>query len=131
MTFPLVEAITPGVTTGHADTDHEDIAKLVNNAVTTVAGTTYTLLASDFGRWVKTTSSSATSVTVPSGLFVGGATGCTPINFFQAGTGQLTLVAGSGMTLRTAGSLVARAQWSVLSLLVLSSSEGLVYGDSA
>ena len=53
------------------------------------------------------------------------------VDVLQAGAGSVTLAAGAGMTLRGTPSLVTRAQWSAVSVLFLTATEGVVIGDLA
>ena|SRR6266704_6009614 len=82
------------------------------NGMFTVADTAFTLPAWDSDKKVfVSTSSSATTFTVPVGLPKGFA-----CSFVQYGTGALTIAAGSGVTINTGSSLVAAGQYSRLSV---------------
>lgn len=82
-------------------------------AVTTVATTTYTVQASDFGKLILFTASSAVTVTVPTGLGAG-----FQCAWKQKGTGQLTFAAGAGATLESYnGALKSSGRYAVGSLL--------------
>jgi hypothetical protein len=71
------------------------------------ASTAYTVVAGDNGKKKRFTSSSATTVTFNTGL------GSIGLSIVRAGTGTVTLVAGSGVTLNSrAGSLAIPSQWS-------------------
>lgn len=88
----------------------------------------YTLMLADKGKAVEVTSASATNVTVPPNSSVDYPIG-TVIEVAQLGTGQVTLVAGEGVTLQTPSSLLARAQFSSLSLRKRATDTWLVTGD--
>lgn len=88
----------------------------------------YTLVLADKGKAVEVTSASATNVTVPPNSSVDYPIG-TVIEVAQLGTGQVTLVAGEGVTLQTPSSLLARAQFSSLSLRKRATDTWLVTGD--
>ena len=53
------------------------------------------------------------------------------VDVLQSGAGSVTLTAGAGMTLHGTPSLVTRAQWSAVSVLFLTATEGVVIGDLA
>lgn len=94
-----------------------------------VSGTTYTLLATDPGYLIATSNGSAVTVTVPpnadASIAVGGA-----LVLAQYGAGQVTVAPGSGVTLRSAGSLLkTRAQFSQVTLIKVATNEWLVGGD--
>jgi hypothetical protein len=91
----------------------------------------YTLGLTDAGSAVEVTSSSAVNVTVPSNASVAFPVG-TVIEVAQLGTGMVTIVAASGVTLNSAGSLVAtRAQYSAVSLRKRATNTWLLAGDLA
>lgn len=96
--------------------------------VTTNATTSYTLVASDV--YVRSTSSSATAITVPPNSSVAYPTG-TQISIVQAGTGQITVTAGAGVTINKASpaTLVSRTQFSVLTLTKVGTDEWDLAGD--
>lgn len=91
----------------------------------TVAGTTYSVVAADAGKVKETTNGSAVTVTVDQ-LTAGDV-----VEFTQYGAGQITLTAGSGVTLRAPGGLKTRAQYSSLALRWRSATEVIVMGDTA
>jgi hypothetical protein len=126
MTFPLPESITAGVTTGHA-ADHADIAKLLNSTINSQSGTSYTLALTDFGRVVECTNASAVSVTVPPNSSVAFPVGSV-VQVCQLGAGAVTLVAGSGVTLRTPASLQVAAQYGTAVLRKRAADEWVVGG---
>lgn len=67
--------------------------------VTTVAGTTYTILPTDWGKQVQTSSGSATTITINAASLVGVPAG-TVIAITQGGGGTVSVV-GSGVTVRS------------------------------
>ena len=87
----------------------------------------YTLTASDVGKLITVNAASAMDVTVPSGVFSAGER----VDVLDLGAERVTFVAGSGMTLSGTPSLVSRAQYSVQSIIFLSSTEAVVAGDLA
>lgn len=93
------------------------------------AGSSYTLVLGDAGKTVLTSSSSSVTVTVPPNASVAFPTG-TILAVGQVGTGQVTLVAGGGVTLNTPNTLLTRARYSTLGLLKTGTDTWLVSGDS-
>lgn len=79
---------------------------LYGSEVKTVTGTSYTLLATDAGKTLKTTSGSAVSITVLAGTDISA-----PIFIWQYGAGQVTLVEGSGVHIRSAETLLLAKQY--------------------
>jgi hypothetical protein len=69
-----------------------------NTTFNSQSGTTYTIVAGDAGKMISTTSSSAVTITVQ------GLTAGQRVDWTQAGTGQITFVAGAGVTLNSGGS---------------------------
>lgn len=81
----------------------------------------YTLLATDNGKIIQSTSASAITVTIPTGLPTG--FNCTLV---QMGTGQITF---SGTYLNRAGFTKTASQYSVASIVHLGSNSILVSGE--
>jgi hypothetical protein len=102
------------------------------NTVPVVAKTAaYTLTLTDAGCAVEVTSSSAVSVTVPPNSSVAFPVGSV-IEVAQLGAGQVTIAAGSGVTINSAGSLTkTRAQYSSASLRKRGTDTWLLVGDLA
>jgi len=94
-------------------------------------GTTYTLVLADGGKAVELTNASATTLTVPPNSSVAFPVG-TVIELDQLGAGQVTIAAGSGVTIRSAGTLLKlRAQFSAASLRKQATDTWLLVGDLA
>ena len=88
----------------------------------------YTLVLSDADKLVEMNVGSANNLTVPASVFAAG----NQILLAQYGAGQTTLVAGSGMTIRSnGGKLKLNAQYSGATLVFISSSEAYLMGDIA
>jgi hypothetical protein len=88
----------------------------------------YTLVLSDADKLVEMNVGSANNLTVPSSVFAAG----NQIILAQYGAGQTTIVAGSGMTIRSnGGKLKLNAQYSGATLVFISSSEAYLFGDIA
>lgn len=96
--------------------------------VTTSADTAYTLSTTDEGSVILFTSSSSVSVTAPND-----AAGALPTGFIvhlhQDGTGQVTVVAGGGVTLLKSNSAKTRTQYSSLSLIKVAANTYKIIGD--
>lgn len=86
----------------------------------------YTLVASDADKLVEMNVATANNLTVPSATFSAGQ----QIILAQYGAGQTTIVAGSGMTIRSnGGKLKLNVQYSGATLVFLSASEAYLFGD--
>lgn len=94
-------------------------------------GTTYTLVLTDSSRLVTLSNTGAITATVPPNSSVAFPTG-SQVNLMQLGAGQVTVAAGSGVTLRSAGSLVkTSAQYAVATLVKIASDEWVLLGNLA
>lgn len=139
------------VTAGKLATDAVTTAKIQDNAVTQAkladrvigsaeydnltlnaqTGTTYTLVLTDAHKFVTLSNASAITLTVPPNSSVAFETG-DQVNLMQLGAGQVTVAAGSGVTLRSAGSLVkTSAQYAVATLVKIASDEWVLLGNLA
>lgn len=100
------------------------------NQVTTNRQTaSYTLALSDAGKLVEMNVASANNLTVPPNSSVAFPLG-TQILLAQYGAGQTTVVAGSGVTIRSAGSaLKLTEQYSAASLTKIATNEWYLFGD--
>lgn len=94
-------------------------------------GTTYTLALTDSGKFVTQSNASAITTTIPPNSSVAFPIG-TQVNLMQLGAGQITVAAGAGVTLRSAGSLVkTSAQYAVATALKIASDEWVLIGNLA
>jgi hypothetical protein len=84
----------------------------------------FQVAAADNNKLFLISSSTAVTVTIPTGLPVGFS-----CQFIQTGAGVITLV-GSSVTLNSANGLTSRAQNSAVGLVMSSSSAGYVFGDT-
>jgi hypothetical protein len=89
---------------------------------------TYTLVLADAGKVVRVDSATAADVTVPPNSSVAFTVG-TVVNVRAVGAGQVTVVAGSGVTVNTAETLVLSGQWSEVSLHKVGTDEWDLVGD--
>ncbi len=88
----------------------------------------YTLVAGDADKLVEMNVASANNLTVPASTFSAGQ----QILLSQYGAGQTTIVAGSGMTIRSnGGKLKLSAQYSGATLVFISATEAYLFGDIA
>lgn len=91
----------------------------------------YQLVAADAGKTVSMNVATANNLTVPNNATVPFAVGDT-IDVFQYGAGQTTVVAGSGVTIRSSGSkLKLTGQYSGATLQKIATDEWLLVGDIA
>ena len=94
-------------------------------------GTTYTLALSDSGKFVTQSNASAITTTIPPNTDVAFPIG-TQVNLLQLGAGQVTVAAGAGVTLRSAGSLVnISAQYAVVTCVKIATDEWVLIGNLA
>jgi hypothetical protein len=105
-----------------------DIASAQVVAINAQTGTSYTLALTDAGKAVECNNASAVTLTVPPNSSVAFPIG-TVIEVLQVGAGQVTIGAGAGVTINTASSLTARAQWSVLGLRKRATDAWILTGD--
>lgn len=88
----------------------------------------YTLALTDAGKAVEMNVASANNLTVPPNSSVAFPTG-TVIEVCQIGAGQTTIVAGSGVTIRTPETLVMTGQYSTVSLRKRATDTWVLAGD--
>lgn len=115
--------------TGYATIDaNSKVTASETSAYINSQSDSYTLVLADAGKLIKMTKSSASNLTVPPNSSVAFPTG-TEIEILEYGAGQVTIVAGSGVTLRSAGSaLKIAAQYASVSLKKLGTDEWAVVG---
>jgi DNA-binding IclR family transcriptional regulator len=98
-------------------------------SINSQTGTTYTLAASDSQKLVSLDNASAVTVTVPPESSVNFAIG-TQILLYQKGAGQVTVAAGSGVTVNSSDvATKTRLQYSVAGLMKVGSNSWLLFGD--
>lgn len=99
------------------------------SSFTTVTGTTYSLNASDAGALVKTTNSSAVTITVPTNASVAYAAR-TVISVVQYGTGQVTIQGASGVTINSRASIdTTVGPYATATLIRIAADEWLLFGE--
>jgi hypothetical protein len=104
-----------------------ELDNLTLNAITD----TYTLVLADAHKLVTCNKATGFTVTIPPNSSVAFETG-DQVNLMQLGAGQVTVAAGAGVTLRSAGSLVkTSAQYAVATLVKIASDEWVLLGNLA
>jgi hypothetical protein len=86
----------------------------------------YTLVASDVGKIVIMTSTTPVNLTVPVGLGLGEGN---RIDILQYGTGKVTVVPSSGVSVNTSLGLNFRARYSSATLLCITTNAYILIGD--
>jgi hypothetical protein len=86
----------------------------------------YTLVANDNGKMIEMNVATANTLTINASIFSAG----NQILISQYGAGQTTITAGAGVTLRSSGGkLKTSAQYSLVTIIVISSTEFYIAGD--
>ena len=117
---------TAGQVLTAAELDAVATAMIAINAQT---GTTYTTVLADDGKLVTCDNASPIALTIPPASSVAYGIG-TQINIMQLGAGQVTITAGAGVTLRSAGSkLKTSAQYAVATCAKIASDTWVVVGN--
>ena len=101
---------------------------VVYNTALSAQTAAYTFVLADRGKMVTVSNGSAVDCTIPPNSSVAFAVG-TSIMVAQTGAGQVTMVAGSGVTLRSTPGLKLRAQYSSCTCTKIATDEWLLTGD--
>ena len=102
-----------------------------NVAINAQTGTTYTLVLSDRNKMITLDNASAITVTVPPNSSVAFPTG-TQILLYQKGAGQVTVSAGTGVTVNSSDTeLKTYGQYAVIGLVKIATDEWVLTGDKA
>jgi hypothetical protein len=98
-------------------------------SVESSSSTAYTLLTADAAKYKRMTATTAITVTVNTGVFSTG----DEVLFEQNNTGQITVAAGSGVTLRNSAAFQAKSsqRYSVIGLKCVASNEYILTGERA
>ena len=100
-------------------------------AINAQTGTSYTAVLADDGKLITADNGSAITLTIPPNSSVAFGIG-TQINIMQLGAGQVTVTAGAGVTLRSAGSkLKTSAQYAVVTCAKIATDTWVVVGNLA
>lgn len=117
---------TAGQVLTAAELDAVATAMIAINAQT---GTTYTTVLADDGKLITCDNGSAIALTIPPNSSVAYGIG-TQINIMQLGAGTVTITAGAGVTLRSAGSkLKTDAQYAVATCCKIATDTWVVVGN--
>lgn len=100
------------------------------SVVRTQSGTSYTLAASDAGAYILTSGTTTVTITVPPQSSVTWAAD-TEIYFEQNNTGQIAILAGTGVTVNTTETLKSFARYSVLALKRVAENVWTLTGERA
>jgi len=120
------EDFTAGQILTAAQMDAVATAMIAINAQT---GTTYTTVLADDGKLVTCDNASAIALTIPPNSSVAYGIG-TQINIMQLGAGTVTITAGAGVTLRSAGSkLKTNGQYAVATCAKITTDTWVVVGN--
>ena len=104
-------------------------AELDNLTLNAQTGTTYTLVLTDAQKLVTLSNASAITMTVPPNSSVAFETG-DQVNLLQLGAGQVTIAAGSGVTIRSEGSkLKMKGQYATATLVKIATDEWVALGN--
>lgn len=120
------ETFTAGQVLTAAEMTNVATAMVAINAQT---GTTYTTVLADDGKLVTCDNASSIALTIPPNSSVAYGIG-TQINIMQLGAGQVTITAGAGVTLRSAGTkLKTNGQYAVATCCKIASDTWVVVGN--
>ena len=98
-------------------------------ALNAQTGTTYTVVLADDGKLITCDNASAIALTIPPNSSVAFGIG-TQINIMQLGAGQVTITAGAGVTLRSAGTKVkTNGQYSVATCVKIATDTWVLVGN--
>lgn len=123
------DAATALTTLGAAASSHtHTTGAVLQNAVNTQTGTSYTFVLADADRFTTLSNASSITATIPPNSSVAYPVGTT-LDLGQWGAGQVTVAPGSGVTLRYTPTLKTRAQYSMLSARKIGTDEWVVAGD--
>lgn len=120
------ETFTAGQVLTAAECTNLAVSMIALNAQT---GTTYTAVLADDGKLVTCDNAAAIALTIPPNSTTAFGIG-TQINIMQLGAGQVTITAGAGVTLRSAGSkLKTNAQYAVATCCKIATDTWVVVGN--
>ncbi len=121
----------PGVQSGSTKkTTAREIAAIGYQSIVTDNAASRTLALTDLGKYIRMTSGSANSITVPPNASVAFEIGTT-LNGVQAGAGKTTISPGSGVTINkpTGYNSACRAQGAAWGLVKVATNEWDLFGD--
>lgn len=132
-TYPLSEAYTDGqvLTAANVNSITEGVNDLAIATFSSTKTASYTLALVDLAQVVNMNVSTANNLTVPLNSSVAFPIG-SQILIYQSGAGQTTIVATSGVTIRSQGSkLKVFGQYGVAGLLKIGTDEWVAFGNLA
>lgn len=117
-------------TNGNGRAQVRDIAQFGYQTIALVTGTAITLSISDIGKWLRFTSSSLVTLTVPTTALAALPIGTT-LNGIQAGSGKVSIVGSSGVTINKPAThnTSTRTQFSTFMLIKVADAEWDLIGD--
>ena len=122
------ETFSSGQVLTAAECTNLAIAMIALNAQT---GTSYTTVLGDDGKLITLDNAAAITLTIPPNGTVAYGIG-TQLNLMQLGAGQVTITAGAGVTLRSAGTKVkTNGQYSVATCVKIATDTWVLVGNLA
>ncbi|GAB4391010.1 MAG: hypothetical protein Tsb0032_00420 [Kiloniellaceae bacterium] len=113
---------------GNLDAQGNAITGVARN-IRVVSGTSDTLVAADADRYLRCTNAAAVTITVPPNASVAFPVG-TEVHVRQAGTGQVTVAEGVGVTVNSSETLALRKQHATITLLKVAADEWDLIGET-
>jgi len=132
-TYPLSEAYVDGdvLTAANVNGTNEGVNDLAFGIINAQTGTSYSLVLTDVAKIVTLSNAGAITLTVPPEASVAWPAGTT-IVLAALGAGTVTVTAGSGVTINSAGAAVEiGAQYGVATLLKTGADTWLLFGNLA
>lgn len=121
--FPVTSSVQTQLDGKAAATHTHNMSQIVTTVTDKSSG--YTIIAADENTFIRSTSSTAVTMTIANVLAIGES-----VQFIQFGAGQITFAAGSGVALRSVDNkLKTNKQYSVAAVTCVASGEYLVTGD--
>ena len=120
------ESFTIGQVLTAAECSNLALAMIALNAQT---GTTYTAVLTDDGKLITADNAAAIALTIPPNSSVAFGIG-TQLNIMQLGAGVVTITAGAGVTLRSAGTKIkTNGQYSVATCVKIATDTWVLVGN--
>jgi hypothetical protein len=118
-----------GTSESYARKDHVHPIGIEDSNINAQTGTTYTLVLTDNGKFIKCTNAASITLTVPPNSSVAFPIGA-EISVMQNGAGAITFAQGSGVTIRSKDTnLTTNGQYVVVALKKLATNEWVLAGD--
>ena len=133
VSWPLNTSFINGTiyTAAYVNQTNENVNALGNVLLNAQTGTTYTLASTDSAKLVSLSNAAGITLTVPPNSTWAAPIG-TQVILYQAGAGQVTVAAGSGVTIRSNGAqLKLKGQYAVASLIKIGTDEWILAGNTA